>query len=171
VDKVLKDRYLTEFGRRKIYALFHGLKEIEDGNLSLTDVVEQITNTNQEVLLYTALRQSIKKKMQQFKVNLNDPTQRVSLLKELTQEMFAKRLIVKEIPDQVLQKVIRDLYQESVYLQEVLPKMITDPANPLRESFLKESGLDRYYIEELEKEYFDRNRLDQAPLQKIQKNA
>jgi uncharacterized protein (TIGR04442 family) len=171
VDKVLKDRYLTEFGRRKIYALFHGLKEIEDGNLSLTDVVEQITNTNQEVLLYTAMRQSIKKKMQQVKLNLTDPTQRVGLLKELTQEMVAKRLIVKEVPDQVLQKVIHDLYQESVYLQEILSKVISDPLSPLRESFLKESGLDRYYIEELEKEYFDRNRLDQALLQKIQKNA
>jgi uncharacterized protein (TIGR04442 family) len=170
VDKVLKDRYLTEFGRKKIYALFHGLKEIEDGNFSLTDVVEQIANINQEVLLYTAMRQSIKKKMHQFKVNLNDSAQRESLIKGLTQEMIATKMIVKDIPEQVLQKVIRDLYQEGVYLQEILPKMITDPSGPLRESFLKESGLDRYYIEELEKDYFERNRLDQALLQKIQKN-
>jgi uncharacterized protein (TIGR04442 family) len=171
VDKILKDRYLTEFGRRKIYALFHGLKEIEDGNLSLNDVVEQITNINQEVLLYTAIRQSIKRKMQQSKVSLSDPAQRENLRKELTQEMVTKRLIAKEIPEQILQKVVRDLYQENVYLHEILPNMLADPANSLRENFLKESGLDRYYVEELEKEHFDRNRLDPLTLQKIQKNA
>lgn len=171
VDKILKDRYLTEFGRRKIYALFHGLKEIEDGNLSLNDVVEQITNINQEVLLYTAIRQSIKRKMQQSKVSLNDPAQRENLRKELTQEMVTKRLIAKEIPEQVLQKVVRDLYQENVYLHEILPNMLADPASSLRENFLKESGLDRYYVEELEKEHFDRHRLEPLTLQKIQKNA
>jgi uncharacterized protein (TIGR04442 family) len=109
--------------------------------------------------------------MQQSKVNLSDALQRENLRKELTQEMVAKRLIVKDIPEQALQKVTRDLYQESVYLQEILPKVLADPPGPLRENFLKESGLDRYYVEELEKDHFDRNRLDSLILQKIQKNA
>lgn len=170
VDKVLKDRYLTEFGRRKIYALFHGLKEIEEGNLSLLDVVEQITDINHEILLYNMLRQSVKKKSQRQVSNLNDPSVRQQLRRELTEEMIAKRLIVKEIPDHVFQKVVRDFYQESVYLHQILPKMLEDPSSPLRESFLKESGLDRYYVEELENEYFDRHRLDPSILQKIQKN-
>src|SRR3990172_1845608 len=171
VDKVLKDRYLTEFGRRKIYMLFQGLKEIEDSNLSLTDVVQQITNINQEAMIYRVIRQSIKKRMQQHPTDLSDLSIQEDLRKELTPELIAKHLIPKETPEHIFQKVIRDLLQENTYLHEVLPRMLVDPVNPSREDFLRKSGLDRYYIEELEKEHLNRKHLDAGSLLKIQKNV
>jgi len=85
--------------------------------------------------------------------------------------LIAKRLIPKEIPEHIFQKVIRDLLQENTYLHEVLPRMLVDPVNPSREDFLRKSGLDRYYIEELEKEHLNRKHLDAGSLLKIQKNV
>jgi uncharacterized protein (TIGR04442 family) len=40
----------------------------------------------------------------------------------------------------------------------------------LREDFLENSGLDRFYIEDLEREYFEQNGLGPALLESIRKD-
>jgi uncharacterized protein (TIGR04442 family) len=171
VDKVLQDRYLTEFGRRKLYVLFLGLKEIENSNLSLTDVVRQIMEINHEAFIYRTIRESIKNRMQRFPINLTNPLHRATLRKELTEEMVAKRVTSAQIPEYIFQQVFRDLDQETTYLYNILPKMMTDPGSSLREQFLRESSLDRFYVEELEKEHFERKQMDIGTLSRIQGHA
>jgi len=170
IDKILKDRYLTEFGRRKIYSLFHGLKEIENNNKSLGDVVEEVLTINQEMKIYNLIRQLIKKQPQDIFHRLYDQSTRDYLRSELTRELIKKDAIDKEIPEHLFQKVIRDIIQEKSYLQEILPHIIEKPENPLREKFLQESGLDRYYIEEVERGHFEFHHLSEELLEKIQKS-
>jgi len=39
----------------------------------------------------------------------------------------------------------------------------------VREDFLMNSGLDRFYVEELERDYFDMNKIDSHIIEKIRK--
>ena len=51
----------------------------------------------------------------------------------------------------------------------LLPKIVAERDVALREDFLDNSGLDRFYVEELEREYFELNSLDMEDLYLIRK--
>jgi uncharacterized protein (TIGR04442 family) len=59
------------------------------------------------------------------------------------------------------------LGKESFYLNHLLPLIIQNKDTALREDFLNNSGLDRFYIEMLEKEYFENRKLDFTLLESI----
>jgi uncharacterized protein (TIGR04442 family) len=50
-----------------------------------------------------------------------------------------------------------------------LPTVVTEKNTLLREDFLENSGLDRFYVEELEREYFELNNLNMEELNDIRK--
>jgi uncharacterized protein (TIGR04442 family) len=50
-----------------------------------------------------------------------------------------------------------------------LPQIIAERNIGLREDFLDNSGLDRFYVEELERNYYEKNGLDIAELYQIRK--
>ena len=60
--------------------------------------------------------------------------------------------------------------KESVYLNQILPEVIQNGDSALREDFLENSGLDRFYLESLEHEYFEEKNLDIAILDSIREN-
>jgi uncharacterized protein (TIGR04442 family) len=64
-------------------------------------------------------------------------------------------------------RVFIDLGKESFYLNHLLPLIIQNKDTALREDFLNNSGLDRFYIEMLEKEYFENRKLDFTLLESI----
>ena len=56
-----------------------------------------------------------------------------------------------------------------VYLYEILPMIINNKDTDLREKFLKESNLDRYYLEELEREFIELKGIDPSILNLMQR--
>jgi uncharacterized protein (TIGR04442 family) len=56
-----------------------------------------------------------------------------------------------------------------MYLHSLLPSIISERNAGLREDFLENSGLDRFYVEELERDYFEKNELDIEGLYAIRK--
>ena len=62
-----------------------------------------------------------------------------------------------------------NIKKEAVYLHNLLPPIIANRDIALREDFLENSGLDRFYVEELEREYFELNNLDLEDLYQIRK--
>ena len=51
----------------------------------------------------------------------------------------------------------------------LLPHIIVSRDNRVREDFLTNSGLDRFYVEELERDYFDLNQIDMDILEELRK--
>ena len=62
IDAILKDKYLTAFGRKKIYVMFKGLKEVEERLIPLRDVVMQLTEANKEAILYRTVHYYFRKR-------------------------------------------------------------------------------------------------------------
>jgi len=69
----------------------------------------------------------------------------------------------------VFEEIILDIRKESFYLNNLLPHIIVSRDNRVREDFLVNSGLDRFYVEELEKDYFQLNRIENDILEEIRK--
>jgi len=57
----------------------------------------------------------------------------------------------------------------SFYVNNLLPHIIISRDNRVREDFLTNSGLDRFYVEELERDYFDMNQIDMDILEELRK--
>ncbi len=90
-----------------------------------------------------------------------------ALRREVVEELKASKRITGDVPDRVFQQVIQTLQKEAVYLQSLLPKIVAAKDVAAREEFLVNSGLDRFYVEELEREYYENNGLDLEGLYQI----
>jgi uncharacterized protein (TIGR04442 family) len=73
------------------------------------------------------------------------------------------------IPHGVFEEILLDIRKESFYLNNLLPHIIISRDSRVREDFLMNSGLDRFYVEEIEKDYFDMNQIEKNILEEIRK--
>ncbi|MHB8481731.1 MAG: TIGR04442 family protein [Nitrospiria bacterium] len=169
IDMILKDKYLTSYGRKKIYLVFNGIKEVENGNLGLNDIVKQVDGINQDALMYKTAHFHLKKMMKTFYIEIKSKNELENIRIDLSKELLNKGLIKIEMTPEFFEKIIADIRREATYIFEILPIVLSLNEGNAREKFLKESGLDRYYIEELEREYFEAKGLDLSLLEKIQK--
>jgi uncharacterized protein (TIGR04442 family) len=69
--------------------------------------------------------------------------------------------------NEIFEEVFLDLKKEAFYLSKLLPLIVRDLNVQLREDFISNSGLDRFYIENLEKDYFEENSIDLSRLNLI----
>ncbi len=170
IETILRDKYLTSYGKRKIYLVFNGIKEVEIGSLGLNDIVKQIDEVNLDALLYRTAHFHLKKMMKSFYIEIKSENELENIRVDLSKELLGKNLIQTEIPLPLFEKIIVDIRKEATYIFEILPLILSTREGNPREKFLKDSGLDRYYVEELEREYFESKSLDLMLLEKIQRS-
>jgi uncharacterized protein (TIGR04442 family) len=91
------------------------------------------------------------------------------LKNEVTEELRQRKLLEGEIPDGLFREIIHTIKKEAIYLHTIFPQIISEKNIALREDFLENSGLDRFYVEELEREYCELNFLDKSGLDSIRK--
>jgi uncharacterized protein (TIGR04442 family) len=65
--------------------------------------------------------------------------------------------------------VITKIRLEAFYINQLLPRIIDEQDPKLRADFLSNSGLDRFQIEDLEREYFEMRAFPAQLLEVIQK--
>jgi len=170
IDSILKDRYLTDFGRRKIFSVFQGLREVDEGRLTLAEVLNQVRRINAEAGVYRQAHRHLRRFLKQF-LKPSQPEELVHLRDQLSQELQRRGLIGMAIPEETFRKVVRDLHRQAIYFYDVLPTLVASPegAEDRREAYVSSSGIDRYDLEELEREYFQHHRLDEALLHTLQR--
>jgi uncharacterized protein (TIGR04442 family) len=91
------------------------------------------------------------------------------LKREVTEELRHKKLLDRDLPDELFNEVILTIKKEAIYIHNLLPTIVAGKDTALREDFLENSGLDRFYVEELEREYYDLNDLNMEGLYQIRK--
>jgi uncharacterized protein (TIGR04442 family) len=166
---VLKNKYLGRFGRKKVMTLHKGLALIEGGLLTIKDLDDRLRMIGKEEKLYLILLEKVKEKIKNFYSKYNTREEQETLLVEIADELYHKDIYTADIPVEQFQNVIVNIKKEAIYLHNLLPKIITERDIALREDFLDNSGLDRFYVEELEREYFQLNSLDIEDLYLIRK--
>ena len=164
VKELLNNRYITAYGKKKVGAVSKGMKKINAGDASLRDVVSDLRAIADEERIYRAIRTALKERMRSFFPGLDTKKGRDKIREDVTRELAGKG-VAGEINKKLFDKVFLDLGKESFYLNHLLPMIIQTRDVTLREDFLNNSGLDRFYIELLEKEYFESRKLDAAVLE------
>lgn len=163
---LLRNKYVTTFGKKKISAISKGMKKISAGDASLRDVVAELRKIVEEENLYRNVHIALKDRMRSFFPGLDMKKGRDKIRQDITREL-AEKGVAGEVTKKLFDKVFIDLRKESYYLNHLLPLIIETRDVTLREDFLDNSGLDRFYIETLEKEYFENKKLSPALLEKL----
>jgi len=166
---ILDNEYLGHFGRKKIECLKKGLTQIEEGHLTIKGLIEALTLIDQEEMLYNLLLNRAKEHIGKAYSRYGSRTEQEALREEVSDELRSTGQWHDEIPRALFHDVLVNIKKEAIYLHSLLPKIVTEKDVSLREDFLENSGLDRFYVEELERQFFELNHLDANDLNKIRK--
>ncbi|ANA39840.1 TIGR04442 family protein [Geobacter anodireducens] len=166
---LLENKYLGRYGRMKITTLRRGLTEIEQNRLTVAALMEHLLTIDQEERLAILLLSHVRDRIRNFYSKYTTKADQQALRREVNEELIAKKLVDGNVPDRLFDEAILTIQKEAVYLHGLLPRIIADRDTALREDFLENSGLDRFYVEELEREYFELNDLDLEELYQIRK--
>jgi uncharacterized protein (TIGR04442 family) len=168
-EGILANKYLGRFGRKKILCLQKGLGLIEEGRLTVQDLLRQHREVTAQENLYNALLDHVKDRIRNFYSRYSTRAEQEALCAEVAEEMRNKGLLTGEIAPGLFRDVVVNIKKEAVYLHNLLPRIVAEQDFALREDFLDNSGLDLFYVEELEREYFELNGLNLDDLYQIRK--
>lgn len=166
IRTLLNNKYISAYGRKKIQAISRGIKKISVGDASLREVIKELMMITEEEKLYRKVHTALKERMRSFFPGLDTKRGRDKIREDIAREISEKGF-AGEVTKKLFEKVFLDLRKESFYLNHLLPLIIQNKDVLLREDFLNNSGLDRFYIETLEKEYFKQRKLDPSLLEDL----
>lgn len=169
ISGLFSNRYLGKYGRTKIKALTTGLKQIEENRLSTPALLGQLMAIDQEESLFLLLRNHVRERIRNFYSRYATRAHQEELKQEVADVLRAKKFLTGGIPDDLFHEAILTIKKEAVYLHTILPTIITERNVSLREDFLDNSGLDRFFVEELEREYCELNNISEQELSRIRK--
>ncbi len=166
IKELIDNKYITNYGRKKINVILKGIKRVSAGDASLRDIVSELKAIVDEERLYRQVHSALKERMRSFFPGLDTKKGREKIRDDIAREL-AEKGIAGKVTKKLFDKVFLDLRKESFYINYLLPLIIKARDISLREDFLNNSGLDRFYVELLEKEYFENKRLDPALLDSL----
>ena len=153
VEPALNNPYVLRFGREKVLVLVEGLGRLERGEATLGDLVCQVEAIAQVEVAERRLYEGIRARLKQSYFNLSNPVHVRLLQREVEGEMAKREGRPLSVPPGTFASALEAVKRESEYLNHILPKVLESQQTELRERFLKETGTDRYRLEELEREY------------------
>ncbi len=168
-NRVFENKYLGHFGRKKVVCLHQGLGLIEDSRLTIKALADQLRVLGKQERLTVVLQAHVKERIRNFYSKYNTRVEQEALLVEVADELYSKGIYTGDIPLAQFHNVVMNIKKEAIYLHNLLPRIIAERDAGLREDFLDNSGLDRFYVEELEREYFQLNNLNMDDLYLIRK--
>lgn len=169
IDGVLKNRYLGSHGRKKVRALKAGLGLIEEKRMTAAELLKGLQEIDEEERLFNLVLKLVRERIRNFYSKYSSKADKEFLMREITEELHQAGVMEGDLPQILFDEVILAIKKEAVYMQNLLPAIVAEKDISLREDFLENSGLDRFYVEELEREYFALNGLDMNDLYEIRK--
>jgi uncharacterized protein (TIGR04442 family) len=169
IRELFVNAYLGRFGRRKVKALLEGLDAIENQSGSIERLTEQLVDIDQEERISNILLEHVRDRIRNFYSKFSTKADQEALRREVSEELKTKKCIKSDIPIHLFNETIFTIKKEAIYLHSLLPMIIAEQNIGLREDFIENSGLDRFYVEELEREYYEKNNLEMERLYQIRK--
>lgn len=155
IGDLLSNQYLTFAGRNKINTIIDGLESVELGELSLSEIAKRLTNINREDKTYQLLYNEAKKRLKEIPGALDSRRWEDQFIKEVLKSLLRDKP-VNNITKELIKKVFTALKMEVFYVDTILPDILKSGEINLREDFINNSGLDRFFIEDIEREYIEK---------------
>lgn len=167
IDDVLASEYLGRFGREKIEAVRDLLVDHPENASNLAD---RLASIDRRERLSVQVLDILRERIRNYYVPISTPEEIETLRRDISEELRVKRKISSPLPPDLFGEVIETIRNEAVYIHSLLPRIIADRDFAAREEFIRSSGLDRFQIEELERDYFEHHGLSLDGLRLLQRD-
>jgi len=162
-DDLLVNPFLGVYGRKKVVALQKGLYS----GAEIGPLLQQLRQISADEACYGTLLDVVKDLLRNKYSHILNWEYRVVIKGEVESILKNHGALPDPFPHAIFREVMINVEKEMYYLQELLPQIIAESQRDLREDFLVNSGLDRFYVEELENEYLLRHGLEEQVLDKV----
>lgn len=169
ISGILENKYLGNYGRKKVTNLVRGLRLIEEKRLATPALQDKLIGINAEERIFQTLLEHVRERIRNFYSKYTTKADQELLQREVTDELKHKKLLDGSLSEELFNEVVLTIKKEAIYIHNLLPNIIAKKDIALREDFLENSGLDRFYVEELEREYYELNDLNMEELYQIRK--
>lgn len=160
VRPLLINDYALRYGKRKVTALCAGLENLEGGERTVQDVSGEVEAIVREETLLNHAYQAVRERLRLFYFNLSNPSHAGLLKREVAGELKKKGLLEGDFPAGAFESVLDEVQRETEFVNNLLPALVETGDEAMREAFVKESGLDRCRLEELERQYREAHGLE-----------
>ena len=164
---LLENSYLGKYGRKKVSTLLHGLNLARENRIGAPQLLQELLAIDREERLSIALLERVRDQIRNFYAKYATQDDQSALKREIGEELTRNRVLEDGIPDDLFFETILTIRKEALYLHTLLPLIIAEQNGVLREDFIGNSGLDRFTVEELEREYCEANHVPPEELLRI----
>lgn len=171
VQELFENPYLGKFGRIKIQLLQEGLAVVQRGQQEIEELLARLLDVDREERMFLMVLELVRHRIRHFYSSYGTRAEQDALWREVLEELKARKKLEAELPEQLFKDTIAVIQKEAMYLQSLLPTIIAEKNGALREDFLLNAGLDRFYVEELEREYYEQNNLDPEEMYQIRQGG
>jgi len=159
LSDIIASRFMSNYGKRKLSFVADGLGKISAGLTTAADILAGLRDLAIEHKLLMFILDNVRDKIRNNYSKFSSKNDLEILKRVLTIDLHHQKLHGDEIPDQLFNRGIEIIKKEAIYYNNLLPLILRTNNRGLREEFIAESGLDLFYIENLEKQYFNSNNI------------
>ncbi|MCX7830393.1 MAG: TIGR04442 family protein, partial [Acidobacteria bacterium] len=162
IEPIFQNSYSLRFGKKKVELLVNAINKIEKNEMNIVQAAFLINSIANAERAHNFILEKIKEIFSRFYFDLS----KQSHLNILKKEIYG--LIKKNFgedyrtPEGAFESAMDQFVSENEYLTSVLPRIIEEKNENLREQFIKEKNIDRSRIEEIEKEYKKGNNIEES---------
>lgn len=168
IDDILSSGYLGRFGREKIEVLRDFPADGPAAGSTLGDLLKEIDRRER---LSLQVLEILRERIRSYYVPISTPEEVEALRRDISEELRLKRKLAIPVPEELFAGVIDTIRSEATYIHTILPRILAEHDIELREEFIRTSGLDRFQIEELERDYFEHHEIPLDRLRLIQRTS
>ena len=163
VDELLENPLLGSYGRRRIKSLVQGIESAGPTQdvAAIEKIIFRLRLLEKEERLFMWLLDIIRARMGEQHMSYLSPEGREVLSRLATLELRHRRLLEGELPVTLFLRALDTIKKEAIYLNAVLPRIMQGDRG-IRAEFVREAGLDLFYIEDIEERFCREQGLDRG---------
>jgi uncharacterized protein (TIGR04442 family) len=167
LDELLASDLLGRMGRKRLNNLLEGLERLSQGTETIQDIQRRLERVEQEEHVLVSIVTTIQEAIGNRYGWLAGDCERDTIKRVVSIELRHQRLLTGEIPDNLFDVGLRLAKSSLMYINTLLPIIVAQGDGNLREEFIRDSGLDRLLVEELEEFWCIRENVPQDKLIRV----
>lgn len=159
VDGLLTSDLAGRLGRKRLTNLLEGLECLSNGTGTIRDIQERLKRVEWEEQILVKVVTTIQDAIGNRYGWVAGDGERDTIKRIVSIELRHQRLLKGDIPDNLFDIGLRLAKSSLMYMNTLLPIIVSQGDAGLREEFIRDSGLDRLFVEELEEFWCNRENI------------
>jgi len=171
LEKLLASDLPGRMGRKRLTNLMEGFECLSRGEGSIRDIQQRLERVEREEKILVTVVTTIQEAIGNSYGWVAGDGERDTIKRIVSIELRHRRLLNGDIPDNLFDVGLRLAKSSLIYMNTLLPIIVSQGDAGLREEFVRDSGLDRLLVEELEEFWCAREKIPHHRLVPIRVNV